>query len=162
MNHPTMPTPPEQLLEELFRRLDAGDEAGIIGVLREGRARLRTEERQRDQRAQTVRFHFENGALTVRPVGPRLTDRAALIIRTEVNQRLLDPRPVFHTLSVDFRDVTTLNAAALTLFADLRRNATVFGVRTVGTGVAPEVEKQLRRFRLGQGRRRAWSRLLGS
>ncbi|TVQ52502.1 MAG: hypothetical protein EA377_10075 [Phycisphaerales bacterium] len=157
-----MQTPHKKLLEELFRRLDSGDEAGIIDALREGRSRLRADEQQRDQRAQTVRFHFEDGTLTVRPVGPRITDRAALIIRTEVNQRLLDPQPAFHTLSVDFRDVTTLNGAALTLFADLRRNATVFGVRAVGTGVAPDMEKQLRRFRLGQGRRRAWSRLLGS
>lgn len=144
----------ERLIEQLLAMREEGDHDGIVRALTREANRRAMGEEELDAGTQVVSIAVEGDVIRVRPEGPTIGDRQALIIRTEVNQELLMRQGQLKRVVVDLSRITVMSATVLRLFGDLKRNAKIFGAKTDGVGVPEEMAKSLRKLKLGQEKSR--------
>ena len=137
------------VLEKLFELHDAGNTAGIIQLVAQARTNT---SRAAAGPKRFVAIRHDNKAIHVKLFPPRVDERAALVIRTELSQAMLFHDGELTLIELDFSNVGTIDGAALRLMNDLRRNARVFGARVTTIGVPDDIERSVKRIGMGEKR----------
>jgi anti-anti-sigma regulatory factor len=143
---------PDALLRELYRLYDSGDYNALFARMADQRSQINWSlvDRGDSERSPLVSVESSDREIVVRPIGPRIDERKALIIRTEVNRALLAHPGRLEELIVDLSEITSVSASVLTLLSDLKRNARVFGAEIDAIGISEETRRAIRHLRLGR------------
>ena len=130
-----------EVLCQLYKHYDKGDTQGVLSVLFQHRAQFM-------RRRPTVADVTTRGReVHVRPLGPRIGEREALIIRTETNRALLALDGSVDVVIVDLRSITTFSTIVIGLVDDLRRNARLLGAKVMTTGAPAELVRSAKKLR---------------
>jgi anti-anti-sigma regulatory factor len=151
-----------QLLNRLYTLLDHDDVNGIVELLRRERRHVDTDSGAVNEHGTIVRIDHSADRMIVKPAGPRINEREALVIRMSVTRALLDRSRRPREIIIDFNDVKTMNSTVLSLFAQIKHDSQICGATTRGIGVPDAIAKPIRRLGIGHARRRmGLSRLFG-
>lgn len=99
-------------------------------------------------RPQYVHLDFREGILTVRPVGPGITQREAPIITDDARRAMGECGQALRVLVIDLNDVMTMSSMGLAMCIDLRHQAQRAGAKTVLYGMRAEIARLFRMMRL--------------
>jgi anti-anti-sigma factor len=86
-----------------------------------------------------VTITCRGGVLSVRPVGPNLSEREAMIVTSEVTPMLQQLGKSLKGLVLDMADVKSMTSFGLGMCIELRNAAKSVGAQTVVSGMTPEL-----------------------
>jgi len=92
-----------------------------------------------ESRSTFVRITSKSGVLTVRPAGPSLAEREAVVIASEVRPAIASQGGGLRLLVLDLSDVTLMSSFGLGMCIELRNLAESAGASTVMFGLVPEL-----------------------
>jgi anti-anti-sigma factor len=97
---------------------------------------------------QFVRTRWNGGMLTVRPVGPVVSQREAPIVAEEVRNVIRRNEALLKCLVIDLSQVTMLGSMGLGMCIDIRNIALRLGAKSVLYGLRPEIAELFRMMRV--------------
>lgn len=92
-----------------------------------------------ENRSIFVKIDSKGGILTVRPAGPALAEREAVVIASEVRPAIASEGRGFRVMVLDLSDVTLMSSFGLGMCIELRNLAESAGASTVMFGMTPEL-----------------------
>jgi anti-anti-sigma factor len=95
-----------------------------------------------------AQLRFATGVLTVRFVGPSLSERESSIVGREINEALEVVAETLRLLVLDFRDVQVMSSMGVGMCIDSRQGARRHGASTVLFGLTPQLAQLFRMMKL--------------
>ena len=109
-----------------------------------------TTEISRANRTQSlfVQTVFRGGVLTVRPAGPQLSEREAIIITSEVTPHLQKAGNKLRGLVLDMSEIKMMSSFGLGLCLELRNSAKAAGASTIIVGLNLQLRELFRMMKV--------------
>jgi anti-anti-sigma factor len=91
---------------------------------------------------------FKGGVLTITPAGPKLTEREATAISADLRPAMAQHMKKLRKIVLDLSGVAMMTSFGLGMCVEIRNTADALGVRTIISGLNPQLDEMIRMLKI--------------